>query len=147
MDLFKALRESYLTHGLTDDEVREIATISHTVEFADLGEVIREFDEAGDVFILIDGKARVTTDSGEPIARLKEGAIVGEIALFSKESRTATVLSDGTSTFVRIDGAKLNALMDQKPAIGVKVLRNVGRTLCEHLRSSNIQLEAVLSSL
>ncbi len=147
MDTFEALRSSYFTEGLSDDEVRQIAAVSDVVSFEDLGEVIREFDKAGDLYVLIEGKARVTTGSGEPITRLREGSIVGEIALFSQDSRTASVISDGSSKFLRVDGAKLNALMDASPSIGVKVLRNVGRTLVEHLRSSNIQLESVLRTL
>lgn len=147
MDLFTTLRKSYLTNGLSDDEVRKIEGISELVEFKDLGEVIREFDEACDVFILVEGKARVTTSTGDLITRLQLGAIVGEIGLFSKEMRTASVLSDGDSKMVKICGENLNALLDAEPTIGVKVLRNVGRTLCEHLRSSNVQLETVLSVL
>ena len=147
MDLAAALKDSYLTNDLTDDEVATIAAISEEADFDDLGEVIREFDEACHVYILLRGKARVTTGSGDPIARLKVGDIVGEIGLYSKEPRTASVVSDGPSTFLRIDGPELNALLDKFPAIGVKVLRNVGMALCAHLRSSNFQLESVLSVL
>ncbi len=147
MDIFDVLRNSYFTHGLSDDEVRKIATISTTCEYANNGEVIREFDPACDVFILVEGKALVMTSSGDMIARLKPGAIVGEIGLFSKELRTASVISDGDSKMVKVGGEDLNALLDREPAIGVKVLRNVGRTLCDHLRSSNIQLETVLNAL
>lgn len=147
METFEALRASYLTDGLSDEDVRLIASISEVQSFEDMDDVIREFEPAGDVYIMIDGKARVTTSSGEPISRIKALAIVGEIALFGEETRTASVVSDGPSRFVRLDGAKLNKLMDENPAIGVRVLRNVGRTLCEHLRSSNIQLESVLRTL
>ncbi len=147
MDLFSTLRESYLTNGLSDDEVRTIEAISETVEYTDLDEIIREFDEACDVFILVGGKARVATSSGDLITRLQLGAIIGEIGLFSKEMRTASVLCDGEATVVKISGERLNALLDSEPTIGVKVLRNVGKTLCEHLRSSNVQLETVLSVL
>jgi len=147
MDLFNILRESYLTNGLSDDEVRKIEAISQEASFTDLGEVIREFDEACDVYILVEGKARVATSTGDLITRLQPGAIVGEIGLFSKEMRTASVLSDGESKMVKICGDNLNQLLDSEPTIGVKVLRNVGKTLCEHLRSSNIQLETVLSVL
>jgi hypothetical protein len=38
-------------------------------------------------------------------------------------------------------------LIDSNPGAGVKVLRNLGKTLCQRLRSSNVQLEAVLASL
>ena len=147
MDLATALRDSYLTNGLSDDEVLKIAAVSEVVEFSDLDEIIREFDEACDVFIIVEGKARVATSTGDLITRLQPGAIVGEIALFSREMRTASVLCDGKAKAVRIDGEKLNALLDAEPAIGVKVLRNVGGSLCAHLRSSNFQLETVLSVL
>ena len=147
MDIFEVLRGSYFTHGLSDDEVKRIADISQLCNYASNDEVIREFDPACDVFIIVEGKALVMTSSGDMIARPKAGAIVGEIGLFSQEFRTASVLSDGDSKMVKVGGADLNALFDQEPAIGVKVLRNVGRTLCEHLRSSNIQLETVLNAL
>ena len=147
MDLFQALRNSYFTRGLSDNEVQSIVAVSEAIECPDMCEVVREFEKAVDLFVLVEGKARVTTGSGDPIARLKEGSIFGEIALFSKENRTASVISDGPSKFIRVVGMRLNALMDAEPAIGVKVLRNVGRTLCEHLRSSNIQLETVLNAL
>lgn len=147
MDIFDVLRNSYFTHGLDESEVRKIAAISELCEYANNGEVIREFDPACDVFIIVEGKALVMTGSGDMIARPKVGAIVGEIGLFSNEFRTASVISDGDSKMVKVCGEDLNALFDREPAIGVKVLRNVGRTLCEHLRSSNIQLETVLNAL
>ena len=147
MDLAAALKDSYLTNGLSDNDIRKIEAISEVVEFSDLGEIIREFDEACDVFILVEGKARVTTSTGDLITRLQPGAIVGEIGLFSREMRTASVLCDGDAKVVKINGEYLNALLDAEPTIGVKVLRNVGSTLCKHLRSSNFQLETVLSVL
>lgn len=147
MEIFDVLRSSYFTHGLNDTEVNQIVEISILCNYTNNDEVIREFDPACDVFIIVDGKALVTTGSGDMIARLKSGAIVGEIGLFSKELRTASVLSDGESKMVKVCGEDLNALLDREPAIGVKVLRNVGRTLCDHLRSSNVQLETVLNAL
>ena len=89
----------------------------------------------------------MTTSTGDLISRLQLGAIIGEIGLFSREMRTASVLCDGDAKVVKINGEDLNALLDESPEIGVKVLRNVGSTLCKHLRSSNFQLETVLSVL
>ena len=40
MDLAATLRDSYLTNGLSDDEVRKIEAISEVVEFSDLDEII-----------------------------------------------------------------------------------------------------------
>lgn len=147
MNNFDILKRSYLTNDLTDEQVNKIAAISEQMAFGDLQEVLREFDDACDVYILIEGKARVTTDSGDLIARLKPGDIVGEMGLFEMQARTASVISDGDSRFLCLCGKELNSLLDEDSTIGVKILRNVGRSLCAHLRSSNIQLEAVLGTL
>ena len=58
MDLAAALRDSYLTNGLSDDEVRKIEAVSESVEYGDLDEIIREFDEACDVFIIVEGNIK-----------------------------------------------------------------------------------------
>ena len=147
MKNFDILKGSYLTNDLTDEQVNKVAEISEQMTFGDLKEVLREFDDACDVYILVEGKARVTTDSGDLIARLKPGDIVGEMGLFEMQARTASVISDGDSRFLCLCGEKLNVLLDEDSTIGVKILRNVGRSLCAHLRSSNIQLEAVLGNL
>lgn len=147
MDLFPGVRASYLVDGLTDEQVAEITAICKSVAASDMQEIVTESDMASDIFIVVQGQVRVTTVHGDPIARLHPGAIVGEIALFDKAERSATVVSDGESTLIRIPADSFNRLMDAKPEIGVQVLRNIGKTLCTRLRSSNVQLEAVLSVL
>jgi len=147
MDLFQGIRDSYLAEGLTDDQVKTLVDIAEEISYPADGEICREDEEGDAVFLLLVGKARVQTSMGDLIARLQPGAIVGEIALFGQDRRSAAVASDGNSTLARINADAFNALIDQKPEIGVIVLRNLGRTLCKRLRSSNVQLEAVLQVL
>lgn len=147
MSASTGIQASYIAQGLTAEQVNQIAAISEVVTVADGVEIISEFDSAADIYVLIDGKVRVTTNQGDPIARLDKGAIIGEIALFDESERSATVVSAGESQLVKISGEKFTQLMHDEPKIGVIVLRNIGKTLCQRLRSSNVQLEAVLAAL
>ena len=147
MDLQQGIASSYLGQGLSPQEIDLIVGIAEVVHFSDRQVVVEEFADAVEVFLLLQGRLRVTTGDGDPIARLEPGAIVGELALFERMPRSATVVSDGDASLLRLTAEAFNALMDQHPAIGVKVLRNIGRTLSGRLRSSNLQLEAVLGSL
>ncbi|MFM9873145.1 MAG: cyclic nucleotide-binding domain-containing protein [Fimbriimonadaceae bacterium] len=147
MDLTAGIKNSYMADGLTDQQVAAIASISELLTATDMQTIVNETEEANDIFIILDGKVRVTTIHGDPIARLQKGALVGEIALFGETERSATVISDGDSSLIRISANKLNGLMNEQPQIGLQILRNIGRTLCQRLRSSNVQLEAVLGVL
>ncbi|ARU40478.1 hypothetical protein CCB80_04710 [Armatimonadetes bacterium Uphvl-Ar1] len=147
MDRIVGIKNSYMADGLSDDQIAAIAGISEVITATDMQTIVNETEEANDIFIILDGKVRVTTIHGDPIARLQKGALVGEIALFGESERSATVISDGDSQLIRISANKLNQLMNEQPQIGLQILRNIGRTLCQRLRSSNVQLEAVLGVL
>lgn len=147
MDLATGIKNSYMADGLSDEQINAIASISELLYASDMQTIVNETEEANDIFIILEGKVRVTTIHGDPIARLQKGALVGEIALFGETERSATVISDGDSALIRISANKLNILMNEQPGIGLQILRNIGRTLCQRLRSSNVQLEAVLGVL
>lgn len=146
-DLIAGIKSSYLADGLSDAQIAEMAGIGSVVEATDMQEIVKEYEQASEIYIILEGKVRVTTVNGDPIARLQTGALVGEIALFEDAERSATVLSDGPSRLIRIDAADLNRFMNDHPEIGLTILRNIGKTLCQRLRSSNVQLEAVLGVL
>jgi CRP-like cAMP-binding protein len=147
MNLFDGIRISYLANGLADEEVKLIAEIAEDVSYVDLGEIMREYDPSEALFVLLEGKVRVTTSTGDFIARLKPGQVIGETALFDKGPRSATVLADGLARLALIPASKFEVLMNDQPVLGVKVMRNLGASICSRLRSSNIQLESVLATL
>ncbi len=147
MNVFEGIKSSYIAVGLTDGEIQAIAGIAEEAAFEAETEILREFTEAHNVYILLVGKVRVETGTGDLIARLGPGTILGELALFDTGERSANVVSDGPATLARIKAEDFNALMDRQPHLGLTVLRHVGKVLCQRLRSSNVQLEAVLGNL
>lgn len=144
MKLYEGIRESYVSNGLSDDEVRAIVDIAEEMTVSDNETLIDAASNSEDIYLLLEGKLRVTTVDGAHIARLRPGDIVGELALFDRGKRSATVMSQGDARLAKISSQRFEALMDGQPTIGMQVLRNIGKTLCQRLRSSNIQLESVL---
>ena len=147
MNLFNALRGSYLTAGLDDDQVHGLVGLAEFVEVASLKDIVRASEVSFDLYVLLEGNVEVTTENGDIISRLREGAIIGEFAFFEDGERSATVMSNGPSKLVHLDGEKLIKHMDSNPKVGMTLYRNLGKTLCERLRSANIQIERLVSIL
>jgi CRP-like cAMP-binding protein len=144
MDLFAGLRHSYLTVGLSDEDVRALADLAEEVEHGDLEEIVRFGADATEFFVLLRGKAVVQSADGQPMSRLQPYAIIGETALLARGPRTATVTSDGGCVLAKFDSGRTDRFMEAHPKVGIALLRNIGATVVERLRSANLQLERLL---
>ena len=94
------------------------------------GEIIVGEDEPGDsLFILLDGKAKVSRSSdstnGLDVADLYRGDIFGEMTLFTAEPRNATVRSISEVEVLEVSRNTLAKLMEQKP----ELLESFGRLI------------------
>jgi CRP/FNR family cyclic AMP-dependent transcriptional regulator len=72
-------------------------------------------------FVLLSGSATVKRN-GKKIATVQAGAIVGELSLLDRGSRTATVVCDTDCELLVIDARHLFAVIDEVPAIAHKLL-------------------------
>lgn len=146
MGLTESIKKSYLADGLLDSEIEHMAAIASEEHYEDGATIVQAGDPAVDFFLVLEGRVVVRGADGEPIGRLAAGSMVGEVALLTTGARTATVVSDGTTVIARFPGEAFNALIDKEPHLGLRVLRNIGTTLVDRLRRSNIQLERVLAA-
>lgn len=147
MQLVEALRTGYLADGLSDEELQGLVELAEFVEVADLEDIVRANDVSYDLYVLLDGSVEVTTEHGDIISRLKPGAIIGEFAFFEGGQRSATVMSHGPSKLLHLNGEKLLAHMDRNPRVGMMIYRNLGLTLCQRMRSANVQIERLVSAI
>lgn len=72
-------------------------------------------------FVLLSGSATVKRN-GKKIATVEAGAIVGELSLLDRGSRTATVMCDTDCELLVIDARHLFAVIDEVPAMAHKLL-------------------------
>jgi SulP family sulfate permease len=97
-------------------------------------------------------------DSGELTTRLEiskgkfirlrsqgGGTMVGEMGLFLKQSRTATVVADQPSVLYCLTLDAYNKMMQEDPELAFHLHQWIGRVLSVRLAENNHTLEALLS--
>lgn len=99
------------------------------------GENIIKQGETGDcVYVIQKGKVAVVDESGEQeiiIAELGEREFFGEMGLFEKDVRSATVRSVGKSMVLTIDKRNFYRTIQKDPSIAYRLLERMSFRLRE----------------
>ncbi|MFO7169469.1 MAG: alpha/beta fold hydrolase, partial [Chloroflexota bacterium] len=108
-------------------------------------EAVASVNTAGDeMFIVMDGTLEVwlppSDAGGEPIqlALLQAGQVVGELALLDNAARSADLRAGSSGvTLLALSRAALNALAEDDPAMGMRLMQNLAVSLGKRLRLQN----------
>lgn len=106
LDIFEGAPQSSLERIAA--EIDELDVSPGTV-------VIREGDEADDLFVVRSGELEVTV-AGSPVGALEAGDWFGEIGLLGRRPRTASVTAVGESTLWRIPGDTFLEVLEESGA-------------------------------
>jgi len=91
--------------------------------------------------ILISGQVDIShleaDQSLEHIATLNPPQTIGEMALIDGEPRSARVSARGNTTYLIIDRAGYTKLCHEHPALALKLVTRVAKTLSQRLRRMN----------
>ena len=119
------LEKLSIVRGLSDEQARRLASVLSIREF-DRGEMLfREGDPAEALFVLLEGAVEVSASGGAPVARVEAGETVGERALLSESSRSATVTAPGGVVAGVLTRDDLRELVSRRPDIAVVLYRNL----------------------
>ena len=106
-----------------------------------LGEaVLRKGENGTEMYLILDGAVEVTeTPRGQRrvLTTLGAGQLFGEAAFLMGTPRTADVTAITDSQLVVLDTEAFARLGDEYPAVAMKVLRNLSRSLCLRLYAHN----------
>lgn len=126
------LRRVALFDGLSPDDLVRVAEVA-TEELHAPGGMLAEEGEVGDeLHIVIDGSIRVVL-GGREIARRGVGEYVGEMAIVSDQPRMASLVADGDTRTLTLDGSRFRRILRERPDVGLAVMR----VLCDRLRASD----------
>lgn len=106
----------------------------------------REGDSGDHMFVIQQGTVEVVTSNGgqeTSLAMLKEGAIIGEIAIFEKVPRSATVRAVGEVRALTVDRKNLLRRVSEDPTLALRVIRSLSgrvRDLTARVRDLNDEL-------
>jgi CRP/FNR family cyclic AMP-dependent transcriptional regulator len=135
----EALRSSPFFDGLDDDDLERIAEMGEPVSFGK-AETIMEKGSSGDaMYVLLWGTTEL--DVGGRVHNPGAGEVVGEMALFSKKDRTATVTAAEPVEALKIPADRFHEFLIQNPTVAVGILEQV----VERLREVQNRVEAYWS--
>jgi SulP family sulfate permease len=110
--------------------------------------LIRQGEEPGDVFVLDSGRLAVelTTPAGTRmrVRTIRPGVVVGEVALYTGEARTADVVADRPSVVLRLPRSAIERIEAEDPALAGALHQWLAATLAERLRESQMAVDALL---
>jgi serine/threonine protein phosphatase PrpC len=130
MPLFERLTERELLRVMQAVEVRQ---------YEDGEVVIREGDKGDELFIVLDGKVRVSRGD-TTLTHLGQGEHVGEMALIRSVPRGATVTAVGAAELIAIRRADFFEILRKEHEVAVKMLWQFLGVLADRLDQTNSQL-------
>src|SRR5690606_19516065 len=91
-------------------------------------ELIRQGDEADNVFIIIEGHAEAIVD-GQKVGAVQRDEIFGAMAVFTREKRRASVIAAPPCTVMVIPKDQFLGLMHGNPRIAHSLIESMARRI------------------
>lgn len=115
------LSANELFASLHNDELIQMASHSRKVEYG-MPEVILNQGDSGDSILIVEsGELEVFVAHGEggevKVADLKDGAVIGEMALLTGDARTATVKAASDVTVFEVPSNALRPILEKRPEV------------------------------
>ena len=126
------IRKVPLFSKLSKTGLTQVASIADEIDFPEGKVLIREGEPGREFFVLLEGSADVT-QRGKRIRRLGSGDFLGEIALITKQPRTASVTCSSPVRALVITDREFVRLLHDSPSIGQGVLEALGERLAPEL--------------
>jgi predicted RND superfamily exporter protein len=132
------VRGAALFEGLSNWEMRKVVLLGQ-LESVPAGRlIIRKGDTGEDMYLVITGRMRafdLYPDGREKtLSPLEPGDVFGEVALVSRETRSAYVVAVEDTEILRLDFAALERIRRRFPYTGAKLFRNLAKILAGRLR-------------
>ncbi|MFB1483016.1 cyclic nucleotide-binding domain-containing protein [Corallococcus sp. RDP092CA] len=140
------LKKVALFEGLTQGQLAKVARIARSRSHAAGDFLFREGDTGQEMFILTNGKVRISKSvpgiGEEALAILEPGQYFGEMAVIEDSPRSADAIAHSDCTVWVIERAKLDQLMFTDKDLAYVLLWTFVRTLSERLRETNDKIKA-----
>ncbi len=134
VNIFEGLSESYLNI---------VYQTGFELSFGPQETIVEEGSLGFQLYVIIEGKVEVNMqdpirmDQQIKLATLGPKDVFGELTLFEETSRSASVVTLEPSKLIEFHKADLMEIFQRIPEIERTLLCNVGRLLCERIRTTH----------
>ena len=116
--------------ALPPRDLGALAAVTSEHRYGD-GEVLAHQGEPGhELHVVVSGAVRVLTRDVE-VARRAAGEIVGEMALVTREPRSATLVAAGDVRTLRLGRAEFDSVLRERPETAIEVIQLLSRRLAQ----------------
>lgn len=137
-------------NGLTPAEISELERISSVAHYPPGSAIFWESQPGDALYAVLQGRVEVRMQDGQggnrTIATVGPGAMLGEMALFTNDVRSATAVAVAESTLLRLPTEAFVALLQQGHRSAYVVVYNLGQVAAHRLREVNRRLVAVMTT-
>ncbi len=121
--------------ALRPKELATLSRLSTEVQVQTGHELMSQGHHARECFVIEEGKAAVIID-GVTVTHLGPGEVVGEVALFDKGTRTASVVADTPMRVFAFSATEFHSVIDALPTVSQKITAK----MAERLRTVDARL-------
>lgn len=125
------LKDAPLFEGLNDSE-RAALSAGFAEGGATAGDpIFRAGDSAEALYLIGQGFVRMTTESGQVLATLGPGSVLGDNALFQSTPHDINATAVGTVRYWTLSDRRLREIILQQPALGLRLSENFGNQIAQ----------------
>ena len=137
----KILRKIPIFNDLNIDQFQKILNICSKNVYKKGEKIFIEGEHSLKMYILLDGEIKITFFDGKELTRIKPVRIVGEMGIFTREPRSASVETLTDCILLIIQRTEIFKLFEKDCLLAVKILMNVIKDLSEKLRKNNVIID------
>jgi hypothetical protein len=132
------LRRVPIFATLEPAELNDLADRTEEHVFDDGEELERQGDTGDRLHVILSGTVDVIREGSDgPLAVRGEGDVVGEMSIVSREPRVAGLVARGPVRTMTLSRAEFDALVRERPEVGLSVMGVLARRLAEATRGGS----------
>ena len=139
--IIECMKKIPIFGGLTGEQYRRMLNICSKKLIPINDYLVRNGDDAVELFILMKGQLKVVSKTGALLAHITTLGLVGEMGVFTATPRSASVIATDDCVVLRITKKELFELFSRDYALGNRILLNVVNDLALKLQEDNVVIE------
>jgi len=128
-------------NDLSDDDLKLLSQMLELYYYGKDHYIFKEGEIQDSLFFIMDGSVIVlkNTENGdeEQLAQFDAPQVIGEMALISPGTRSASIMTISPVTIVRFGCASFEKIIKQKPMLAINILKKAGNTVATRLKKAN----------
>jgi len=128
-------------NDLRDDDLKILSEILELFYYESGKFIFKEGEIQDSMFFIMAGSVVVlkntNKDTLEQLAEFSAPQVIGEMALISPGTRSASIMTTSPVTVTRFGCASFEKIIKRKPELAINILRKAGDTVSTRLRKAN----------